>query len=65
MTDPDHQLVLSDTISSELQRILRDRFAWSKNDLDEVSSMYFPDAIQVQVQGIVQDVCRDAKDDMV
>ena len=60
-----HRLITSDSIQTELLRVLDRKFGWPSERATVTLRPYLVHAIHYQVRGTVRGICRDAADDMV
>lgn len=60
-----HILAVCDPIALEIRTGLMKKFGWTHEEVDEALGFYFSRAIESEVSGNVQGICRDPKDDMV
>lgn len=60
----DH-ILMCDPIRTEVERILLREFGWAPDRTLALFSAYLQEATLVPIAGLVQNVCRDPKDNMV
>lgn len=59
------ELAICDQIMTEIRAVLIRKFQWGAGELDDVLDEYLSGALNIPVNGTLQGVCRDPKDDMV
>jgi putative PIN family toxin of toxin-antitoxin system len=59
------QLAVCDQIVMEIRAVLIRKFLWEDEEIREVLDEYLSGALNIRVDGTLQGVCRDPKDDMV
>jgi putative PIN family toxin of toxin-antitoxin system len=60
-----HTIASCDEIESEVVRALNAKFGWDSANAAKIMNGYLDGSLRVQITGSLQDVCRDANDDMV
>jgi putative PIN family toxin of toxin-antitoxin system len=60
-----HIIALCPAILYEVRTALSEKFRWSAARIRDLDSSYFANAIDVDVRGRLNGICRDPKDDMV
>jgi putative PIN family toxin of toxin-antitoxin system len=58
-------IALCAPILAEVHSVLKAKFQWQSEDIDEALAEYDTDAIIVAIFGSIRGCCRDSKDDMV
>jgi putative PIN family toxin of toxin-antitoxin system len=59
------ELAICDQIVTEIRVVLTSKFQWESSELGDVLDEYLTGALNVVINGTLQGVCRDPKDDMV
>ncbi len=59
------RIAVCNQIETEVIRVLGEKLGWQQRRARDSLALYLRDALRVTVTGVVRDVCRDPKDDMV